>query len=90
MDLSSVLPSYYDDNETMQELQGILSAVTEELEGGLQKTVDDSFWSGASGNDMLSRYEKMFGLSSDTDKSADTAEREFLQGWPELEPRRHL
>lgn len=69
MDLSSVLPSYYDDNETMQELQGILSAVTEELEGGLQKTVDDSFWSGASGNDMLSRYEKMFGLSSDTDKS---------------------
>ena len=44
-------------------------AVTEELEGGLQKTVDDSFWSGASGNDMLSRYEKMFGLSSDTDKS---------------------
>lgn len=69
MDLSSVLPSYYDDNETMQELQRILSVVTEDLEGGLQKTVDDSFWSGASGNDMLSRYEKMFGLSSDADKS---------------------
>ena len=37
MNLSSVLPDYYDDNETMQELQKILSEVTDILEKDLKK-----------------------------------------------------
>ena len=45
MNLSSVLPDYYDDNETMQELQKILSEVTDILEKGLKKTMEDAFWS---------------------------------------------
>ncbi len=69
MELSSVLPEYYDDNVTMQELQRILSEVTENLETVLKRTTNDTFWSKASGNEMLSRYEKMFGLSPDADKS---------------------
>ena len=69
MDLSSVLPEYYDENVTMQELQRILSEVSENLETVLKRTSNDTFWSKASGNEMLSRYEKMFGLSSDADKS---------------------
>ena len=89
MDLSSVLPSYYDDNETMQELQGILSAVTEELEGGLQKTVDDS---GREHPEMtcFPGMKRCSGCRQIPTSRTDTAEREFLQGWPELEPRRHL
>ena len=50
MNLSSVLPDYYDDNETMQELQKILSEVTDILEKDLKKTMEDSFWSRASGS----------------------------------------
>ena len=53
MNLSSVLPDYYDDNETMQELQKILSEVTDILEKGLKKTMEDAFWSKASGSEIL-------------------------------------
>lgn len=69
MNLSSVLPDYYDDNETMQELQKILSEVTDILEKDLKKTMEDAFWSRASGSEILTRYEKMFGISPDTGKS---------------------
>lgn len=69
MNLSSVLPDYYDDNETMQELQKILSEVTDILEKGLKKTMEDAFWSRASGSEILTRYEKMFGISPDAGKS---------------------
>ena len=62
MDLSSVLPDYYDDNETMQELQRILSDETDKLEKNLSKAVNDVFWSKTAGNEMLTRYERMFGL----------------------------
>ena len=69
MDLSSVLPDYYDDNETMQELQRILSDETDKLEKNLSKAVNDVFWSKAAGNEMLTRYERMFGLFPDVGKS---------------------
>ena len=69
MDLSSVLPDYYDDNETMQELQWILSDETDKLEKSLSKAMNDVFWSKAAGNEMLTRYERMFGLLPDVGKS---------------------
>ena len=65
MDLSSVLPDYYEDNETMQELQWILSDETDKLEKSLSKAMNDVFWSKAAGNEMLTRYERMFGLFPD-------------------------
>ena len=68
MDLSSVLPDYYDDNETMQELQRILSDETDKLEKNLSKAVNDVFWSKTAGNEMLTRYERMFGLLPDVGK----------------------
>ena len=69
MDLSSVLPDYYDDNETMQELQRILSDETDKLEKNLSKAVNDVFWSKTAGNEMLTRYVRMFGLLPDVGKS---------------------
>ncbi len=69
MDLSSVLPDYYEDNETMQELQWILSDETDKLEKSLSKAMNDVFWSKAAGNEMLTRYERMFGLLPDVGKS---------------------
>ena len=69
MNLSSVLPDYYEDNETMQELQWILSDETDKLEKSLSKAMNDVFWSKAAGNEMLTRYERMFGLFPDVGKS---------------------
>ena len=90
MELSSVLPEYYDDNVTMQELQRILSEVTENLETVLKRTTNDTFWSKASGNEMLSRYEKMFGLSPDADKSDRYRRERIAARVSEQELLRHL
>lgn len=63
MQLMRLLPDYYENNTTMNLLQGILSEVTDELEEGLSSTIKECFESTASA--LLSRYEKMYGLQVD-------------------------
>ncbi|WP_367567740.1 putative phage tail protein [Lacrimispora sp.] len=67
MDLMTLLPNYYDKNDTMIKLQEILSAETENLDIGLSQTISECFVSTASA--MLSRYEKLYGLEVDVSKS---------------------
>lgn len=67
MDLMTLLPNYYDKNDTMIKLQEILSAETENLDTGLSRTISECFVSTASA--MLSRYEKLYGLEVDVSKS---------------------
>ena len=95
MDLSSVLPSYYDDNDTMKELQDILSKQASDIRGGLVNTINQAFWITATGVGLLSRYEKAFDIipnyiETETDKyrrerisakvsGAGTTTREMIQ-----------
>lgn len=67
MDLTKLLPEYYDKNVTMQTLQSILSAATDDLEEGLSSTISECFTGTASA--LLSRYEQLFGLEVDVSKS---------------------
>lgn len=69
MDLMTLLPNYYDKNDTMIKLQEILSAETENLDTGLSQTISECFVSTASA--MLSRYEKLYGLEVDVTKSKE-------------------
>jgi len=76
MDLMTLLPGYYDVNETMIRLQSILSAEAGKLDIGLSKTISQCFVSTASS--MLPRYEKIYGLEVDISKS-DTFRRERIK-----------
>lgn len=69
MRLIEVLPNYYDDNETMQELQKILSQNSDNLEENLADTLNQIFWMGATGPALLSRHERIFGIVTDSGKS---------------------
>lgn len=67
MELIKLLPDYYDKNETMQLLQGILSAETDKTDRNLNQAVDQCFVASASIG--LTRYENMLGLETDLMKS---------------------
>lgn len=66
MDLLEHLPSYYHDNNTMIEVQRILSEFTTELDNAKLTAVNQMFISTASM--LLSRYEQIFGIETDTTK----------------------
>lgn len=67
MELIDLLPDYYRDNRTMEELQRILSADINKLVGNFKSTIDQCFVSTATS--LLSRYEKIYGIQVDVNKS---------------------
>lgn len=67
MDLIKLLPDYYGRNVTMQTLQEILSAATDELDDGLSSTIQQCF--AATASTLLSRWENLLGLEIDVTKS---------------------
>ena len=75
MQLISFLPDYYDDNETMQLLQDILSKETDKLEENLSITILECF--SATSSKLLDRYERMYGLQTDITMS-DSYRRERI------------
>lgn len=76
MNLMDLLSSYYDKNNTMVELQGILSTRINTLADNLNETVDQCFVETATS--LLSRYEQIYGLSIDVSKS-NTFRRERIK-----------
>lgn len=62
-----LLPPAYDENDTMKELQSILSDKVNGIATSFDETIDQCFVSTAT--DLLSRYEKIYGLSVDVTKS---------------------
>ncbi|MBN7773142.1 DUF2313 domain-containing protein [Clostridium aminobutyricum] len=67
MDLMNVLPSVYEENITMNELQGILSTDINSLASSFNQTINECFVNTASS--LLSRYEKIYGLKVDVSKN---------------------
>ena len=67
MDLISFLPPFYDDNATMHELQSILSTEIQNVANSFGETIDECFVNTAA--DLLSRYEKIYGIKVDVSKS---------------------
>ncbi|MBE5987156.1 MAG: DUF2313 domain-containing protein [Paenibacillaceae bacterium] len=67
MDLMTLLPTYYDQNETMKKLQEILSAESDKLDTQLSTVIAECFVNTAS--TMLSRYERIYGIEIDISKS---------------------
>lgn len=67
MNLMEHLPPYYRGNKTMEELQDILTAKVDEAALELQETVNQCFIGTAAA--LLSRYEKIYGLTVDVTKS---------------------
>lgn len=67
MNLIESLPDYYTGNETMGELQAILSEKINALAGSFDKTIDQCFVNTAT--TLLSRYEKIYGLQVDVSRS---------------------
>jgi len=65
----TLLPDYYKGNVTMEELQNILGKDINELEDSLNETINQCFVNTAS--TLLSRYEKIFGIQVDVNKSGD-------------------
>ena len=76
IDLMTYLPEFYENNITMKELQGILSQIITKFDDGRNEVLDNCFISTAS--ELLSRYEKIFGLSIDISKN-DEFRRERLK-----------
>lgn len=76
MNLFDLLPSYYYDNETMAKVQELISFQTEFLEAERGHTIDERFVETAS--KMLSRHEKIYGLTVDLQKS-DQYRRERIK-----------
>ncbi len=66
MQLIEVLPDYYGNNATMQELQEILSQQSDHLEKELSDIIDQMSWTDATGEGLLSRYEQIFSIVPDT------------------------
>lgn len=67
MDLMNLLPDYYKGNQTMEELQNILSADINNLVNDLDETIDQCFVNTTTS--LLSRYEKIYGVEVDISKS---------------------
>ena len=67
MDLIELLSPVYNENLTMQELQGILSNKVTDLSSNFDKTINQCFIDTAT--ELLSRYEKIYGLSVDVSKT---------------------
>lgn len=67
MDLMGLLPPIYEENKSMNELQGILSTKVNKLAQDLDTVIDQCFIDTAT--DLLSRYEKIYGLTVDVTKS---------------------
>ncbi|WP_242952357.1 putative phage tail protein [Anaerocolumna xylanovorans] len=61
------LPPYYGGNKTMEELQRILTVKTEEAALKFEETVNQCFINTATA--LLSRYEKIYGITVDVTKS---------------------
>ncbi len=76
MDLMELLPTTYEENNTMKELQGILSSKLNLLASNQEKLLNQCFIDTAS--DLLSRYERLYGLTVDITKS-DTFRRERIK-----------
>lgn len=76
MDLMTLLPDYYNDNATMEELQGIISTDITAMTGSVGETIDECFINTASS--LLSRYEKIYGITVDVSKS-DEFRRERIR-----------
>lgn len=76
MKLITLLPPEYDTNNTMFKLQEIISKDITDLDGKFDKAIDECFIATASS--LLSRYEKMYGLKVDINKS-DEFRRERIQ-----------
>ena len=76
IDLMEYLPDFYENNITMKELQGTLSEIITKFDDGRNEVLDNCFISTTS--EMLSRYEKIFGLNIDISKS-DEFRRERLK-----------
>lgn len=74
--LMDLLPSMYEDNASIKELQGILSTDINNLARDFNETIDECFVNTASA--LLSRYEKIYGLKVDVSKS-DTFRRERIR-----------
>lgn len=70
MDLLELLPEQYAENATMKELQDILSEKINGIASGFNETIDQCFVSTAT--DLLSRYEKIYGLSVDVTKTNES------------------
>lgn len=75
MELIRFLPDYYEENQTMQELQEILSEETDLLDERLQAIIEECAVMLAS--ELLERYEKIFGLDTEAGKS-DVFRRERI------------
>lgn len=69
MDLMALLPHLYDDNQTMKSLQNMLSAEINEIANSFNETIDQCFVNTAT--DLLSRYEKIYGIKVDVNKPND-------------------
>jgi uncharacterized protein YmfQ (DUF2313 family) len=67
MDLMDLLPDQYASNNTMKELQSILSGKINNIASGFNETINQCFVSTAT--NLLSRYEKIYGLNVDVSKS---------------------
>lgn len=67
MDLMTLLPPYYEQNETMKKLQEVLSAESDKLDAQLSNVVAECSVNTASS--MLSRYERIYGIEIDIAKS---------------------
>lgn len=69
MELMKLLPDFYENNETMKQLQDIVSIETERLEEILIDTIDQCFPSSA--NRLLMRFERILGIEIDESKTAE-------------------
>lgn len=67
MNLMDLLPQIYENNTTMQELQGILSTKINTLSTNFGEVIDECFVKTAS--NLLSRYEQIYGIEVDVNKS---------------------
>lgn len=67
MDLINLLPDYYQKNETMNTIQEVISEKTDDLDMRLSNTIDQNFVN--SSTTALERYEKIFGITPDAEKS---------------------
>lgn len=76
MTLMDLLPDYYCDNKTMKELQGILEDKITVMTEDLRTVLKECFISTAVS--LLSRYEKIFEIKSDTSKSIEARRGKML------------
>lgn len=76
MELIKLLPDYYESNETMKMLQGILSEQTDTSNAEMDGVINQCFLDSATS--ALTRYETMLGIIPDVSKS-DRYRRERLK-----------